>query len=134
MDRKHSEKAEIERLIRLSANARSCLGNEASALRRRLDFPARVRSSLAAHPTSWLFGSLASGLAASLLFRRRPVAKIQRKGRGLFGVILGLTLTAARPLAKVWLTQQLARWASQAAITPPPGRPVPRPLPRSQFL
>jgi len=121
-------------LIRLSANARSCLGNEASALRRRLDIPARVRSSLAAHPTSWLFGSLASGLAASLLFRRRPVAKIQRKGRGLLGVILGLTLTAARPLAKIWLTQQLARWASQAAITTPPGRPVPRPLPRSQFL
>jgi len=134
MDPKHSEKVEVERLIRLSANARARLGNEAAALRRRLDFPARVRSSLAAHPTSWLFGSLASGLAASLFFRRRPAAKAKHKGRGIFGVLLGLTLTAAKPLAKVWLTQQLARWATQYVESPPPGRPVPRPLPRSQFL
>jgi hypothetical protein len=133
MDRKLSEKAEIERLIRLSENARSCLENEAARIKQRFDIPARIRGSLRAHPTSWLFGSLASGLAASLLFTRRKPA-VKTKHRGVTGMLLGLTLTAARPLAKVWLSNQAARWLAQASAAPAAGRPVPRPLPKSQFL
>ena len=129
MDRKFSEKAEIERLIRLSENARVCLGGEAVRIKQRFDIPARIRGSLSAHPTSWLFGSLASGLAASLLFSRRrsPAAKANR--RGTAGMLLGLTLTAARPLAKVWLSNQVGRWLRQASANPPAARP----LPKSQF-
>lgn len=78
------------------------------ALRQRLDVPARVRDSLREHPTGWLFGSLASGLAASMLFRRKPAAP--KQPRGFPGVLLGLTLTAVRPLLKVWLADQLKLW------------------------
>ena len=40
---KFSKNAEIERLIQLSDSARSCLENEAAALKQRLDVPARIR-------------------------------------------------------------------------------------------
>jgi hypothetical protein len=132
MDRKHSEQAQVERLIRLSAASRGRLGVEVAAIKHRFDIPSRIRGALSAHPTTWLFGSMASGMAASLFFRRRPAAKSKLPGGGIFGTLLGLVLTAAKPVAKVWLSQQLARWAAHAASAPPPGRPVPRPLPGSQ--
>jgi hypothetical protein len=126
MDRKLSEKAEIERLIRLSENARVCLESEAEKIKQRFDIPARVRHSLSEHPTSWLFGSLASGLVASMFFSRRhkPVGKPGRKG--LAGMLLGLTLTSARPLAKVWLSNQAGRLLRQYTANPPASNPVPK--------
>lgn len=114
MDRKLSETQEIQRLIRLSEASRSYLDAEATALKHRLDVPARIRGSLAQHPTSWVFGSLASGLAASLMFRRKPAAAVKKR-RGIPGVLLGLTLTAARPLVKVWLADQANRWITGAS-------------------
>jgi hypothetical protein len=127
MDRKLSEKAEIERLIRLSENARVCLENEATRIKQRFDIPARVRHSLSEHPTSWLFGSLASGLVASLflpLRRNKPVEKPGRKG--VAGMLLGLTLTAARPLAKVWLSNQAGRLLRQYSANPSNTNPAPQ--------
>ena len=115
MDRKLPKTSEIQRLIELSAASRSVLDREASALRHRLDVPSRIRGSLKQHPTGWLVGSLASGLAASLIFRRKP--SIDKKRRGIPGVLLGLTLTAARPLAKVWLTNQLKDWVAGTTAT-----------------
>lgn len=109
MDRKLPQKQEIERLIRLSESARSCLSHEATALKHRLDVPARVRDSLKSHPTGWLFGSLASGLAASLFFKRKS-NPAPTKRRGLPTALLGLTLTAVRPLAKVWLSGQVKNY------------------------
>lgn len=106
MDRKLQDQQELERLIRLSENARSCLGAEVISLKHRLDVPSRLRSSLKSHPTGWLFGSVASGLAASLLFRRKP-ARPEKKPRGLPVTLLGLALTVLRPMAKVWLTGQV---------------------------
>lgn len=111
MDRKLPEKREIERLIRISDAARSCLSEEAHALKERLDVPARLRNSLKGHPTGWLFGSLASGFAASMLFRRKPSSP-PKKPKGLPTVLLGLTLTAVRPLAKVWLTDQIKNYVT----------------------
>lgn len=128
MDPKLSEKAEIERLIRLSESARSCLDSEATRIRQRFDIPARIRSSLGAHPTSWLFGSLASGLAASLLFSRRPKPSGTTKRRSTAATLLGLTLTAARPLAKVWLSNQAGRWLKQATANEQTARPLPKTL------
>jgi hypothetical protein len=127
MDRKLSEKSEIEQLIRAGAAARACLGDEAAVLRRRLDFPKRVRDSLASHPVGWMLGSLASGLFASAWFRRRPRTATPRRRGAMLG-LLGLGLTAAKPLAKVWLANQVRDWISR----PRPPSPSPRPLPRSQ--
>ncbi len=113
-------------MIALSAAARSFLGEEAVAARQRFDFPARLRGSLKEHPTGWLLGSLASGLAASLLFRSGKLAKPEKR-RGLPTVLLGLTLTAVRPLAKVWLANQVkhhltARFASHSSNPPAESR------------
>ena len=109
MDRKLPKNQEIQRLIRLGAAARSCLGDEVVLLKQRLDVPARIRGSLKDHPAGWVLGSLASGLAASLLFRLKPRA-VEKKHRGLALTLLGLALTAIRPMAKVWLTDQVKNY------------------------
>jgi hypothetical protein len=113
MDRKISKNQELQRLISLSAAARSCLGIEAATLRHRLDVPTRVRNSLKQNPTGWLLGSLGSGLAASLVFRRKP-ALTEAKSRSLPSALLGLTLTAVQPLAKVWLTDKLKNYLNHS--------------------
>lgn len=110
MDRKFSKNSEIERLIQLSDSARGCLENEAAALKQRLDFPARIRGSLKQHPTGWILGLLASGLTAGLMSRRRPVVTNHPKSRSYPVALLGLALTAVRPLAKVWLTGQVKNY------------------------
>jgi DNA-binding transcriptional regulator/RsmH inhibitor MraZ len=123
MDRKLSKSQEIERLIRIGDAARYQLGSDAVLLKQRLDVPSRLRSSLKSHPTGWLFGSLASGLAASLLFRRRPEReRVEKKPRSFPLVVLGLTLTAVRPFAKVWLTDQVKNYLSGRFNTPYPLR------------
>lgn len=109
MDRKFSEKYEIERLIQMSHAARCCLENEAVSLKQRLDFPSRIRSSVSDHPTGWLLGLLASGLGAGLMFRRKPAVPTQKR-RSFPLAFLGLTLTAVRPFAKVWLTGQVKNY------------------------
>lgn len=111
----------------MSAAARACLEGEAAALRKRLDIPSRVRGSLAAHPATWMIGSLVSGLFASVLFRRRPRAAAPKRRGAMLG-LLGLTLTAAKPLAKVWLANQFKDWMTR----PRPASPAPRPLPGPQ--
>lgn len=109
MDRKTAEKSEVERLIRLSAAARSRLAIDAATLREKLDVPARIRHSLHDKPGMWLTGSIVSGLAASMLFRRKKSTRPE-KSRGFAGTLLGLTLTTARPLLKIWLGDALRKW------------------------
>ena len=132
MDRELSKDQQIEQLIRQSQIARSFLESEANVLRQKLDVPARLRSSLKGHPTGWLFGSAATGLAASLLFRRKP-APAARQNRGLPLKILGLILTLARPMAKLWLSGQvknyLAATSRQPALNRPSGETAPSPTP-----
>lgn len=108
MDRKLQQSEEIQRLIRLGESARTSLETQAELLYQRLDVPTRIRASLKSHPTGWLVGSLASGLAASLLFGGRSPARTvpEKKRRSLPLTLLGLSLTAVRPFAKVWLTDQ----------------------------
>jgi len=93
---------------------------EATALRHRLDIPSRIRGSLSDHPSAWLLASLASGLAASFLFRRKPPIATNR--RAIPGILLGLTLTAARPLAKIWLAKHLKHWIAAHAFPSPASR------------
>ena len=117
MDRKLPKNQEIERLIRLGETARSVLGHEAVLLKQRLDVPARIRGSLKEHPAGWLLGSLASGLAASLLLRLRP-RPAEKKHRSVPLTLLGLTLTAVRPMAKIWLTDQVKSYLTGQSRTP----------------
>ena len=99
---------EIQRLIRLSEASRVCLSHHAAVLRQRLDVPARIRHSFASHPVKWLGSSLALGLAATLLLRRK--AAPPRKRRGWRGALWALGLSTARPILKAWLTGQLQQF------------------------
>lgn len=110
MDRKLPRQQQIEQLIRSSEQSRRFLTAEVRSLKAKLDVPARVRSSLKGNPGGWMLGSAASGLFASLLFRRKPakpapttVVKEASKSIGL----LALILTVVQPLAKIWLTGHL---------------------------
>jgi hypothetical protein len=125
MDRKPPTSPEVLKLLELADLSRSMLGDEAERLRQRLDVPARLRDSLKHHPSSWMFGSLAAGLAASLAFRRKP--RVDRKRKGFPSVLLGLTLTAARPLAKVWLANQAKSWLTGNPVSHLRGTTSPNP-------
>jgi hypothetical protein len=109
MDRKLSEKERIGQLIRQSQAARSCLGKDIAALKRRFDIPKRLKGSLTAHPGTWMLGSMTSGLLASVFLRRRP-HKISIKRKGALAGLAALALTAVKPIAKVWLANLLREW------------------------
>jgi hypothetical protein len=122
MDRELSKTQETERLIRLASQARAHISGEIADLKRQLDVPARLRSSLKSNPLGWLGGALGSGLAASLLFRgRRPATG--RKPRSFPLAVAGLILTAARPLLKVWLTGQVKAFIGSQLLRTPLPRP-----------
>ena len=110
MDREPSQTDEIQRLIRLGGSARGLLGAEAARMKRSLDVPARVRSSLKQHPTGWLVAALGSGLMVSALLRRRSSSPSGKKHRSLPIAALGLVLTAFRPFLKMWLTDQVKNY------------------------
>jgi len=125
MARELSKSPEINRLIRLAEEARSTLSVEVVSLKRRLDFPSRVKSSVRSHPTGWIGGGLALGLAFSTLFRRKKVKPEKVAKRGLFGFLLTLVIAAARPAAQVWLTGQVRRYVGMKFGGYPPS-PDPR--------
>lgn len=110
-------------MIRLSAASRRCLGREASALRQRLDVPTRVLQSLRHHPAAWLAGSLLTGFAATLVFRRKPAAP--KRTRGLRGLALALALSAVRPVVKAWIGERLKQVLAAQLRPRLPSRPLP---------
>ena len=120
MARNTAEEQEIQRLIRLAADSRIEIRGKVAHLRHQLDVPSRVRGSLGSHPSAWMFGSMATGLFASALFRRRP-PKTKKKSK-LAAALVGLTLTAVKPAARIWLADRAKLWLA--------GGPGPRPLPR----
>jgi hypothetical protein len=121
MDRNAAEEIRILNLVQEAESARTRIIRGIGALRTRLDPVARLRGSLTRHPSSWLFGSLAVGVAARFLLRRPPKAAARMVG-GPLGAILGLALTAARPMLKVWLANRLREWLAARAQ---PGRRAP---------
>ena len=112
MARKPEEQKRIDEIIRQAEAARRQLVGQAQHLRERIDIPARLRNSLGGHPGRWMAGSLFSGLAASLLLRRKPARAV--KSSGTLVAILGMLFTAARPLLKFWLAALAKRLASRA--------------------
>ncbi len=129
MDRKLSYHQEIQRLTHANTSARLCLEKEAILLREKLDVPARLQTSLKAHPTGWVVGSLFSGFGASLLFRKKS-APSEKKKRSLPLALIGLTLTAVRPLAKMWLADQAKNYISNRLNGLSSQRSSPSQLPR----
>ncbi len=129
MDRKIPKHQQIEQLIRSSEQSRTFLTAEVQSLKAKLDVPARVRNSLKGNPGGWILGSAASGLFASLLFRRKTAKPARLKtGKKLSSPIrfLALILTVVRPLAKVWLTGQLKNYLAGGAsrlVSPNRNRP-----------
>jgi hypothetical protein len=127
MDRKPAKNQDIAELVRQSEAARSALSSDFLQLRQRIDVPSRLRDSLKANPTGWLVGALSSGFVASTMFRRKaatPSGLLQKK-RSLPVALLGLTLTAVRPLAKHWLSGQVKTYLSGKLQTPPAARSFP---------
>lgn len=126
-----SEDQKIQNLIRQAQSARVCITREVADLKAKLDVPARLKNSLRIHPTGWLVGSLTSGFIGSLLLRgrRSSSAKRTRRTGGLLFSLLGLALTAVRPLAKVWLKDQVKNYLSGKPVGPLARRIViPRPV------
>ncbi len=128
MARHSEEEKRIGELIRQAAAARSRLATQAVKLRRNLDVPARLRSSLGGHPGRWMAGSLVSGMAASLLLRRKP-KHAPAKSKGLLLALLAMLFSAAKPLLKAWLAGRLKDLLLRSHSTISPDRPIARPLP-----
>jgi hypothetical protein len=101
-----SDSEKIRQLIRTSEAARNVLGDEIRTLKYRLDVPARMKDSLRSHPTGWLGGSVAAGLASSLLFRRKAKRE-KTKRKGIAGLAVTLGLAAARPAIQMWASGKL---------------------------
>ena len=118
-------------MIQQAAAARGCLSGEVSALRRRCDIPARIRGSLKTHPVTWLAASLVTGVATRFAIRRKP--QCVKKPRSLPSVLFGLTLTAARPMVKIWLAKQANLWLARLANPAPASNPDSRLSPPSKF-
>ncbi len=136
MDRKLPQPPEIERLILIAESSRNILSNDARAIAQRLNVVSRARTSLKTHPKRWLFGGIASGFITSLIFRRRtattPTPPQITKNRSLTLTLLGLTLTAIRPIAKVWLTEQLNNYLTgRSSALQPKNFHTPKPSPNS---
>lgn len=122
MDRKSQQNPEILSLIARSATARSVIHSEVGKLTKRLDVVGRLRDSLRGKPSSWLLGSSAVGLAAGILFPRfrRTAPNPRANPKSMTMRLLGMVWTAAQPLAKVWLANQLRSWITQRALSPVP--------------
>lgn len=124
MDRKLQDQ-EIQRLIQLGDSARSGIQRETLILKQRLDLPSRIRGAIKSHPTGWILGAAGAGLTMSRLFFRSRKPKQAEVARKSFPMVaLGLTLTALRPFAKVWLANQLKRYLAGQLGTQT-GRPSP---------
>jgi hypothetical protein len=128
MARNPEEEKRIGELILQAAAARARLSGHAVKLRRTLDVPTRLRDSLGGHPGRWMAGSLVSGMAASLLLRRKP-KHAPVKSKSLLLAILTMIFTAAKPLLKAWLAGRLKELLLRSHSTISPQRPVARPLP-----
>lgn len=120
MDQLTSQKPEILELIRHSALSRTILAEEFIRAKERFDVPARVRGNFQNHTGTWLLGSGVLGLAASLFFGRPSRRKSGKNTEGVitktaktggkYGILAGLLMAAAKPLARMWLEKRVRYW------------------------
>jgi hypothetical protein len=93
-----------------------------------IDLPSRIKASMSGSPAKWLGGSLAAGLAASLLFRpgqkkspARPVAA--KKERGFVPGLLALALSLSKPALKIYATKLLKDYLAHRLTVGSRGKP-----------
>ncbi len=108
MARSTKQKAELEELVRRSEASRLRLADAHSALKDRLNVPARLVSSMKAEPKKWVGGSAVAGLLMSRIFRTKKapekVREVKRQRNFLLGT-LALAGTVAKPVAKIYATK-----------------------------
>ena len=110
--------AEDERKAELTAElayARRRLTASLGALRRDLDFPARVKGAVLKHPAAWIGGATLFGILLAKLPARRKKAVVTDNGKpaklarvGMTGLLLG-ALKIAFDLSR----PALAKWAGR---------------------
>ena len=128
------QKTEIAELIRRSEASRLRLSDAHSALKDRMNAPARLKESLKAEPVKWLGGSLVAGFVASRLFRpgRRRAEKVPmvKKQRNFLLGTLALATTLAKPAAKIYATKLLKDYLKRYLENGSARRPSPGAVPR----
>ena len=113
--------AEDQRKTELTAElarARARIGTSLGALRRDLDFPARVKNAVFKHPRAWAGGAALIGvLMARLPARKKKVAPSKKNteaqivGAGKAGLLLGalkIAFDLSRPALAKWASQRVA--------------------------
>ena len=108
---KSTERQKIQELIRISEESRDQLGDKIVGVRRTLGKPARVLGVMRNSPAAWLIGSVGAGIIGSAFLGKLTSRK--KKSSFFKKKALGLTLTAARALAKVWLSKQIKSLGSK---------------------
>ena len=100
----------LAELVRVSEASRLRLTESHAHMKRALDVPARLKSSLMQKTGKWLTGSVAAGIAASFLLRKKKAAAKVQEPKRQRGFLVGLVLLIFRmgkPLAKVFVTKLL---------------------------
>ena len=124
-----AEKQRKAELTAELARARRRLGENLGALRRDLDFPARVKSAVFRHPRAWAGGAALFGvLMARLPARKKKVAASKKNteaqivGAGKAGLLLGglkIAFDLSRPALAKWASQRVADYMHGTKKSPP---------------
>lgn len=111
---------EIRRLIQVSAEARKVLAEDFDSFRDRFSPRARIQNSVRTRPLPWLGGTAVLGWVTSRLFRGKSKSRSKKHQappepattaqKGLLLTLVGLALTALRPMAQTWITDQVRQY------------------------
>ncbi len=96
---------EINALLARAEASRSHLGHSVVRVRRSLEIPGRIATSVRSRPLLWAAGGAAAGVGLILVLRALPRRR-NGKPRRLRKAALGLVLAAAKPTIKAWLLKQ----------------------------
>jgi hypothetical protein len=111
----------LAELVNQGEASRIVLTDAHLCLRRTLDVPSRIKSSMTGAPAKWLGGSLLAGLTTSLLFgsgkKKAPTEIVTpKKERGFVLGLLTLLFTLSKPAVKIYATKLLKDYLSRRFI------------------
>jgi hypothetical protein len=118
----------LAELVKRGEASRRNLTNAHAGLMQAIDLPSRIKASMSGSPAKWLGGSLAAGLAVSLLFRpgkkkapsRLPALK---RERGFLSGLLALAFSLSKPALKIYATKLLKDYLARRLSAGAQGRP-----------
>jgi hypothetical protein len=101
----------IEALIQRSELSREELTGHIQILKHRINLPARLKESVRSRPGVWFGSSVAIGLLATMIFRRKSVPlPVKTKSRkGLLGIAFTAAITLAKPAIKTLLLAEIRK-------------------------